>query len=295
MELAEEPARLPKLKAAPMKESFSSLLFLLLSPWTTAQAGVFGPPDCAGVAGELARAAAKGHRRHVAVIPFRDTAGSSSRDGTIIAERLVAHLLENGSFDVVERTQLAAVVDELRLGATGGVDPAMAQRLGRFLGVEAIVTGSVVELVGNVIELHARLIDVETARVLAASTGRVEKDWSDFEAAAIFAVAAPPMPMFPGERRRIDWRDGLHAVMTFPAAPVCDTLDDRVVETRARYWALRLKDPGFSNGALLLNPGSEIKDPGLRERFYSRLRVWYDEESIPPLSEGDKTLLASCD
>ncbi|MCX5790319.1 MAG: hypothetical protein NTX64_17700 [Elusimicrobia bacterium] len=281
MELAEEPARLPKLKAAPMKESFSSLLFLLLSSWTTAQAGVFGPPDCAGVAGELAHAAVKGHRRHVAVIPFRDTAGSSSRDGTIIAERLVAHLLENGSFDVVERTQLAAVVDELRLGATGGVDPAMAQRLGRFLGVEAIVTGSVVELVGHVTELHARLIDVETAKVLAASTGRVEKDWSDFEAAAIFAVAAPPMPMFPGERRRIDWRDGLRAVMTFPAAPVCDTLDDRVVE--------------FSNGALLLNPGSEIKDPGLRERFYSRLRVWYDEENVPPLSENDKTLLASCD
>ena len=67
-----------------MKISFSFFSFLLLSPWLTAEAGVFGPPDCAGVAAELARAAVKQHRRHVAVIPFRDTSGNASRDGTII-------------------------------------------------------------------------------------------------------------------------------------------------------------------------------------------------------------------
>ena len=287
---------MPKLKGAPMKLTFSFFSFLLSFPLTSAEAALFTrPSECAAAAADLVRVAVKQGRRHVAVVPFRDTSGNLSRDGAIISERLVAYLTEGGALDVVERSHLEAVMEELRLGITGGVDPATVKRLGHFLGVDAIVTGSAVQLTDNEVEVHARLIDVETARVLWAATARVPKDWSDFENASIWAVVAPPIPVFPEERRRPDWHDGLRSATAFPAAPVCDSTDDRVIETRARYWALRLRDPGFSNASLRFNPGSEILDPGLRDRFYSRLRAWSDEESIPPLNDTDQKLLARCD
>lgn len=253
---------------------------------------LFGSRDCSSIAADFSKAANKLGRRHVAVVPFRDTSGKESRSGAVVAERLMAHLLDRGSLEVVERSQLEAVMEELRLGSMGVVDPASVKRLGRFLGVEAVITGTTVDLLGNQVEVHARLIDVETARVLAASTAKIDKDWSDFETSAIWAVTAPPVPFFPGDRRTVEWHDGLNAAGSAPAA--CDTSDARVVDARARYWAIRLRDPGFSPTSVRRNPGSEIADPMLRERFYSKLRMWYDEEHIPPISESDRTFLARC-
>ncbi|MBI4347375.1 MAG: hypothetical protein HY553_11000 [Elusimicrobia bacterium] len=250
-----------------------------------------GGRDCSSIASDFSKTAHRLKRKHIAVVPFRDTSGKESRSGAIIAERLVAALLHRGSVEVVERSQLEAVMEELRLASVGVVDPAMVKRLGRFLGVDAVVTGTTVELLGSRVEVHARLIDVETARVLAASTANVEKDWSDFETSAIWAVSAPPVPFFPGDVAHVEWHDSLNAR---PAAPACETDDVEVIDARARYWAIRLRDPGFSPHSITRNPGSDIADPRLKERFYSRLRMWYAEDRIPPLTELERTLVARC-
>ncbi|MCX5790320.1 MAG: hypothetical protein NTX64_17705 [Elusimicrobia bacterium] len=247
----------------------------------------------------LARAAAKEGRRRVAVVPFRDSGGNFSRAGVVVAERLTATLIESGSLDVIERNQLQAVTEELRLGSAGAFDPVTVKRLGRVLGVDALVTGTALELLSNQIEVHARLIDVETARVLGAGTARMEKDWSDPDAPGAWVVRPPPLPPAFAEDRSasFDGRAGAGnaAAAAFLESSACDSTEGRVIDVRARYWALRLRSPGFSSAALRSNPGSEIKDPGLRERFYSRLRTWVGEPHIPPLDASDLALLARCD
>lgn len=282
------------------------LFFLVLAGLAGAAAPLRALPwtrDCSSIAADFSKAAVKLGRRHIAVMPFHDTSGKESRSGTVVSERLIAQLLNRGTVEVVERSQLESVMKELRLASAGVVEPAMVKRLGRFLGVDAVVTGTAVELVGGKVEIHARLVDVETARVLAASTARVEKDWSDFETSAIWAVSAPPVPFFPGDSPHVEWHDGLNDGSREPGGPdpelgggvaACDTSDSGVIEARARYWAIRLRDPGFSPGSLKGNPGSEIAEPRLRERFYSRLRMWYGEERIPPLDERERLLLTRC-
>lgn len=265
-----------------------SLLALLLGAGPAL--AFLGSRDCSSIAADFSKAAARSKRKHIAVVPFRDTSGKESRSGAIVAERLVAALLQRGTVEVVERSQLEAVMEELRLASVGVVDPAMVKRLGRFLGVDAVVTGTAVELLGSRVEVHARLIDVETARVLAASTAKLEKDWSDFETSAIWAVSAPPVPFFPGDVQSVEWHDGLNSL----PAPTCDTEDTEVIDARARYWAIRLRDPGFSPQSITRNPGSDITDPKLKERFYSRLRMSYGEDRIPPLTERERTLVARC-
>ena len=264
-------------------------------------AGFRQSTDLETVAARLARAAAKEGRRRVAVVPFRDSSGNFSRAGVVVAERLTATLIESGSLDVIERNQLQAVTEELRLGSAGAFDPVTVKRLGRVFGVDALVTGTALELLNNEIEVHARLIDVETARVLGAGTARMEKDWSDPEAPGVWAVRPPPLPPAFAEDRSASFdfdgraMAGKAAAAAVTDGPACDSTDERVIDVRARYWALLLRSPGFSPASLRSYPGSEIKDPGLRQLFFSRLRQWADEPHIRPLDEKDLALLARCD
>ena len=54
--------------------------------------------------------------------------------GRAAADELVTQLFQTGSFSVIERSQLAAVLDEQDLGASGAVDTSTAARIGQLLG-----------------------------------------------------------------------------------------------------------------------------------------------------------------
>jgi len=64
---------------------------------------------------------------------------------------------------------------EQNLGLSGLVDPASAARIGKLLGVEAIVTGTITDL-GSSVRINARMIAVETASVFAVSSVSIEQD-----------------------------------------------------------------------------------------------------------------------
>ncbi len=87
--------------------------------------------------------------------------------GAIVAEWFITALVKEGRFDVVERALLQKIVAEQKLGITGVVDESSAAQLGRVLGVKIIISGSVLKL-QNVLEVNARIIDVETGSIIAA-------------------------------------------------------------------------------------------------------------------------------
>jgi hypothetical protein len=67
------------------------------------------------------------------------------------------------------------VLAELRFGMSDLVDPTKARQLGKMVGVQALVVGTVSDL-GNQVDLDARLIDVESARLLLGATVTISKD-----------------------------------------------------------------------------------------------------------------------
>ena len=109
----------------------------------------------------------------IAVMDFQmqGEQGETKDMGKIVAEWLITGLVETGRFDVIERRLLEKILEEQKLGLTGAIDPNSAAQLGKILGVKTIVSGTVVSLEGYT-EINARLINVDTASIVAAEKVR---------------------------------------------------------------------------------------------------------------------------
>jgi TolB-like protein len=109
----------------------------------------------------------------IAVLDFQMQGDqNSAKDmGKIVAEWLITGLVETGRFDVIERRLLEKIMEEQKLGVTGAIDPNSAAQLGKVLGVKIIVSGTVTSLEG-MNEINARLINVDTASIVAAEKVR---------------------------------------------------------------------------------------------------------------------------
>lgn len=87
--------------------------------------------------------------------------------GSMVAEWFVTCLVKDGRFNVIERALLQKILEEQKLGTTGVLDDNSVSQIGKVLGVKVIVTGSVVNL-GKVLEVNARIINVEDGTIIAA-------------------------------------------------------------------------------------------------------------------------------
>jgi Glucodextranase, domain B/Curli production assembly/transport component CsgG len=107
-----------------------------------------------------------GARLRVALLPF-DKAGAAATLSEIVYDALFNVLVNQRRFDLVERQRLDAILQEHKLSQKLLADPATAIRAGKFATADGIVAGLVTETPHS-LEVLARLIDVETAVVLAA-------------------------------------------------------------------------------------------------------------------------------
>lgn len=127
----------------------------------------------------------------LAIIPFGRKASISPEltlhDVTIANEIVYDELVNSGYFDVVERERLDAVCDELSFDMSGLVDQSSAARVGKMLGAQYILIGSLNGLSTRRIDngiawidtknaqvyahISMRVVEVETGRVVLASRG----------------------------------------------------------------------------------------------------------------------------
>jgi curli biogenesis system outer membrane secretion channel CsgG len=63
--------------------------------------------------------------------------------GEAASDELTTQLVKSGAFSVIERRQIEAIMAEQTAGMSGAVDPATAARIGKVLGVQYVLLGSI--------------------------------------------------------------------------------------------------------------------------------------------------------
>jgi curli biogenesis system outer membrane secretion channel CsgG len=95
-------------------------------------------------------AAADAAKPRVAVLEFKNKAQgyvwSWYQAGQAAQDMLVTELVKKGNFRVMEREQLAAIMEEKNLSLSADVDPKTAVKIGKMIGVEYLIAGAVTEL-----------------------------------------------------------------------------------------------------------------------------------------------------
>jgi curli biogenesis system outer membrane secretion channel CsgG len=139
----------------------------------------------------------KSTKPRIAVLEFKNKANNQwwySHGAEAAQDVFVTELVKSGKFRVVEREQLAALMQEKGLTLSGDVDPSTAVRIGKLLGVNYLLTGAVTEYGATTREghgsgfrgipgfsagkkdfvaaLNARLIDTSTGEIVWASEAR---------------------------------------------------------------------------------------------------------------------------
>jgi curli biogenesis system outer membrane secretion channel CsgG len=160
-------------------------------------------------------------RRRVAVLDFDYGTVHSSVTGLYgadmdigkgVATMLVSELVRNGTYTVIERSQVERILNEQNLGQEGRADASTAARLGRLLGADAIIIGSITQFgsadkklgmggggfrLGGIglgglgrksskatVVIDARIVDIGTGEILAVAQGKGESKRSGLMLAA---------------------------------------------------------------------------------------------------------------
>jgi curli biogenesis system outer membrane secretion channel CsgG len=157
----------------------------------------------------------QGAKKRIAVLNFEygtvqsyvaELFGGDQDVGKGIADLLVNQLVTDGTYSVIERKALDKVIAEQNFSNSDRANPATAAKLGRVLGVDAIVIGSITQFgrddksqglggnayglgkygLGNigrkkskaVVAISGRMVDVNTGEVLAVAQGHGESERS---------------------------------------------------------------------------------------------------------------------
>ncbi len=156
-------------------------------------------------AGQVAQAQTPTAKRRIAVLDFDYASTGMTYGGYApskgVSDLLTNKLVQNGTYSVIERSRIDQILQEQNLGASGRVDPATAAQIGKILGVDVVVIGSITQY--NVeekdsggslgffgvnvdskkskatVQLTARLVSTSTAEILAVAQGEGQLDQND--------------------------------------------------------------------------------------------------------------------
>jgi len=139
-------------------------------------------------------AGAAGDKARIAVLEFKNKADNQwwYHGGAEAAQDVfVTELVKSGKFRVIDREQLAALMQEKNMSIAGDIDTATAIEAGRLLGCQYFLAGAVTEY-GNtnvggrgfgisagkkkfVAAMNARIIDTTTGEIVWADEARDEE------------------------------------------------------------------------------------------------------------------------
>jgi len=119
------------------------------------------------IARDLAKGADQQRIHRIAVEPFTDVGGSVTPAGRFLAEELSVELLTKG-MQVIDQNQLVAHLQKRNLARFSTLPRADLEAMGKELGLDGVVAGSIVESATEV-RVTTKLIAVRTAMLVAAA------------------------------------------------------------------------------------------------------------------------------
>lgn len=169
----------------------------------------------AGAAPAGAPTAPQGRKKRVAIFDFDyatvQTAsaaafGTNIDVGKGITDLLVKYLVQDGTYSVIERQVLDKIIAEQNFSNSDRANPNSAAKIGKLLGVDAIIVGAVTQF-GNetkntgvgggggglggfglggfkhsnskaIVNIDARIVDIDTAEILGVAEGHGESSRS---------------------------------------------------------------------------------------------------------------------
>lgn len=121
---------------------------------------------------QLCRGSGSAQGKRVAVVDFVTLDGKECRLGALMAEKMINYLSAPKKFTLVERSLIQKVMQENDFTRSKLFDTTTANRLGKLLGAQAIVCGTLTDLGTTGIDANARMIDCERGEVICTA-GRV--------------------------------------------------------------------------------------------------------------------------
>jgi curli biogenesis system outer membrane secretion channel CsgG len=199
-----------------MKKTLACLLSLVSTLITGAgvsarpQAATAGPGAAAAPA---ASAQPQGRKKRVAIFDFDYATVQSSTSalfgtnvdvGKGISDLLVKYLVQDGTYSVIERKAMDKIIAEQNFSNSDRANPNSAAKIGKLLGVDAIIVGSITQF-GNdtkntniggaggnwggfgvggfghkkskaIVAVDARLVDIDTAEILGVASGKGQSE-----------------------------------------------------------------------------------------------------------------------
>ena len=142
-----------------------------------------------------------GQRLLLGVIDFQNKSGDADNDALIegVTGTIVDELKSTARFRLVERQRLKSILNELQLDMVGLIDDDEVRKVGKMLGVDALLFGNLsavkhsqskqsafiarTEGTMSEVSLDARIVDVETGEIYAsskASSHVKHRNWTAF-------------------------------------------------------------------------------------------------------------------
>ncbi len=103
----------------------------------------------------------------IAVLDLDITGGVSESYQRVLSDRLRQELFKTGRYFVIEQQRMQEILAEQSFQLAGCISDECAVEVGRLLGVRQMVAGSIGR-VGSIHTINLRIIDIETAQVIAA-------------------------------------------------------------------------------------------------------------------------------
>lgn len=185
----------------------------------------------------------------LAILYFDNTSKSDELDPLRkgLADMLIADLASAAGVKVIEREKLEALKGELALQQTTAIDATTAQKLGKLLGVEYLVFGSYLDLMGS-LRLDARVVRVETGAIEQTATAAGKRDlFLDLEQKLAQTLATKL------ERTAVPAARGtVPLAQLVQYSKILDLLDaGRLEEAKPLVAALRAEAPSFGAAQVL--------------------------------------------
>ncbi len=192
-----------------MNRTVCALVFAILCAPTFAQTQTTTAPVASATTPPVA--AHQGRKKRVAVFDFDYATvqsysaaafGSNVDVGKGISDLTVKYLVQDGTYSVIDRKAMDKILAEQNFSNSDRANPTSAAKLGKLLGVDAIIVGSVTQF-GNdtkntniggggggwggygiggfghkktkaIVAVDARIINIDTAEIMAVAEGKGE-------------------------------------------------------------------------------------------------------------------------